>query len=118
MARRRILPASEAPAMFTLDDLARVIDERAQAGADVSYTSSLLAKGAAHCAKKFGEEALELAIAVVAQDESAVRAEAADVVYHLLVALRSRGVAFAEVVGELERRSGRSGLEEKASRRG
>jgi len=103
--------------MFTLDDLARVIAERAQAGADVSYTSSLIAKGAAHCAKKFGEEAVEFAIAAAAQDEAAVAAEAADVIYHLLVALRSRGVALAEVIGELERRSARGGLEEKAARR-
>ncbi len=75
--------------MFTLDDLARIIAERAEAGADASYTSSLLDKGAAHCAKKFGEEAVELAIATVAQDAAAVRAEAADVLYHLLVVLRA-----------------------------
>ena len=103
--------------MFTLDDLARTIAERAAASADKSYTRTLLDKGAAHCAKKFGEEAVELAIAAVAQDDGAVRAEAADVLYHLLVVLRSRGVAFADVVEELERRTTRSGLEEKAARR-
>jgi phosphoribosyl-ATP pyrophosphohydrolase len=103
--------------MFTLDDLARIIAERASAGADQSYTSALLGKGAAHCARKFGEEAVELAIAAVAQDDGAVRAEAADVLYHLLVVLRSRGVALADVMSELERRTARSGLEEKASRR-
>ncbi len=103
--------------MFTLDDLARTIAERAVAGADKSYTSALLSKGAAHCAKKFGEEAVELAIAAAAQDDVAVRSEAADVLYHLLVVLRSRDVALADVIGELERRTQRSGLEEKASRR-
>lgn len=116
MTLRRL--AREAPAsMFTLDDLAHTISERAHAGAEKSYTSALLAKGPAHCAKKFGEEAFELAIAAAAQDEAAVRAEAADVLYHLLVVLRSRGVSFSDVVGELERRTRQSGLEEKASRR-
>jgi phosphoribosyl-ATP pyrophosphohydrolase len=103
--------------MFTLDDLARTIAERAEAGAATSYTSGLLAKGPAHCAKKFGEEAVELVIAAAAQDEAAVRAEAADVLYHLLVVLKSRDVALPEVIGELERRTRQSGLEEKASRR-
>ncbi len=103
--------------MFTLDDLARIIAERASAGADKSYTRALLDKGTAHCAKKFGEEAVELAIAAVAQDDAAVRSEAADVLYHLLVVLRSRDLALADVIGELERRTQRSGLEEKASRR-
>jgi phosphoribosyl-ATP pyrophosphohydrolase len=102
--------------MFTLDELARTIDQRAGASADKSYTRSLLDKGAIHCARKFGEEAIELAIAAAALDESAVRAEAADVLYHLLVVLRARGVALSSVMSELDQRSGRSGHEEKASR--
>ena len=102
--------------MFTLDELARAIDRRAEAGADASYTRSLLDKGAAHCARKFGEEAIELAIAAAALDENAVRAEAADVLYHLLVVLRARGVALSSVMNELDKRSQRSGHEEKASR--
>jgi phosphoribosyl-ATP pyrophosphohydrolase len=106
----------KADAMFTLDELARTIDQRAGASADTSYTRSLLDKGAAHCARKFGEEAIELAIAAAALDEGAVRAEAADVLYHLLVVLRARGVALSSVMSELDRRSGRSGHEEKASR--
>jgi phosphoribosyl-ATP pyrophosphohydrolase len=105
------------PKVFTLDDLARIIAARADADADASYTASLLAKGPPRCAKKFGEEAVELAIAAVAQDDAAVRAEAADVLYHLLVVLQSRGVALGEVMGELERRTSQSGLAEKASRR-
>jgi phosphoribosyl-ATP pyrophosphohydrolase len=105
-----------AGAMFTLDELARTIDQRAGASPETSYTLSLLDKGAAHCARKFGEEAVELAIAAAALDESAVRAEAADVLYHLLVLLRARGVTLMSVMEELGKRSKRSGLEEKASR--
>ena len=103
-------------AMFTLDELARTIDQRAGASAEASYTRSLLDKGAAHCARKFGEESIELAIAAAALDESAVRSEAADVLYHLLVLLRARGVTLSAVMEELAKRSKRSGLEEKASR--
>ena len=102
--------------MITLDELARTIDQRAGASAETSYTASLIARGAAHCARKFGEEAIELAIAAAALDESAVRAEAADVLYHLLVVLRARGVAFSSVMGELDKRSAQSGHEEKAAR--
>ena len=65
--------------MFSLDDLAETIARRAEATADQSYTKSLLDKGAAHCARKFGEEAIELTIAGAAGDENAVRSEAADV---------------------------------------
>jgi phosphoribosyl-ATP pyrophosphohydrolase len=106
----------KADAMLTLDELARTIDERAGASAETSYTRGLLDKGPAHCARKFGEEAIELAIAAAALDESAVRAEAADVLYHLLVVLRARGVTLSSVMNELDKRSGRSGHEEKASR--
>ena len=103
--------------MFTIDDLAEIIDRRAEASADKSYTRALLDKGAAHCARKFGEEAIELTVAAAAQDENAVRAEAADVLYHLLVLLRARGVAFDSVVRELESRTRQSGHEEKAARK-
>jgi len=103
--------------MFTLDDLAEIIARRAEASAAQSYTRSLLDKGAAHCARKFGEEAIELAIAAAAEDENAVRAEAADVLYHLLVVLQSRGVAFQSVMTELQGRTRQSGHQEKASRK-
>ena len=105
-----------AGAMFTLDELAQTIDQRAGASAETSYTRSLIDKGAAHCARKFGEEAIEFAIAAAALGESAVRAEAADVLYHLLVALRVRGVALSSVMEELDTRSKQSGHQEKASR--
>jgi phosphoribosyl-ATP pyrophosphohydrolase len=106
----------DSPAMFTLDELARTIDERAGASAESSYTRSLLDKGAAHCARKFGEEAIELAVAAAALEENAVRAEAADVLYHLLVLIRARKVTLKSVMEELEKRSRQSGHEEKASR--
>jgi phosphoribosyl-ATP pyrophosphohydrolase len=107
---------NRAGATFTLDELARMIDQRAEASAETSYTRSLLDKGAAHCARKFGEEAIELVIAAAALDETAVRAEAADVLYHLLVVLRARGVALSSVMDELGKRSAQSGHQEKASR--
>ena len=103
--------------MFTLDDLSQIIARRAEASAEDSYTRALLDRGVAHCAKKFGEEAIEATIAAVAQDGPALRAEAADVLYHLLVLLRARDVALTDVLAELERRTLRTGLEEKASRR-
>ncbi len=103
--------------MFTLDELAETIARRASASAEGSYTRSLLDKGAAHCARKFAEEAIELTIAAAAEDEDAVRAEAADVLYHLLVVLRARGVPFASVMGELEGRTRQGGHAEKASRK-
>jgi phosphoribosyl-ATP pyrophosphohydrolase len=103
--------------MFTLDDLAEIIARRSGATVEASYTRSLLDKGAAHCARKFGEEAIELAIAAAAQDESAVRSEAADVLYHLLVVLCARGVSLTSVMSELESRARMGGHEEKASRK-
>ena len=101
---------------FTIHDLAATIDARAASGGEASYTRKLLDKGVAHCAKKFGEEAIETALAAVSEDRAALIAEAADLLYHLLVVLESRGVALAEVEAALARRITRSGLEEKAAR--
>jgi phosphoribosyl-ATP pyrophosphohydrolase len=98
-----------------LDVLADVIAERAEKGAaGSSYTVSLLDSGVARCAKKFGEEATEAVIAATTGDNLA--AEAADVLYHLLVMLRAADITPADVAAELEKRRGKSGLEEKASR--
>jgi phosphoribosyl-ATP pyrophosphohydrolase len=102
---------------FTLHDLAARVHERAQASADTSYTRKLIDKGVAHCAKKLGEEAVETALAAVAEDRERLIAEAADLLYHLLVVLEARGIGVAEVEAALARRTGMSGLEEKASRR-
>ncbi len=105
-----------APAPFTLDDLARIVAERAGAGADRSYTAKLLAEGPARAAKKLGEEAVEAAIAAVQGNRAELVGEAADVLYHLLVVLRAGGVSLDEVMEELQRRTAQSGLDEKASR--
>jgi phosphoribosyl-ATP pyrophosphohydrolase len=101
---------------FTLQELAERIKERAAAAPDASYTRRLLDRGVAHCAKKLGEEGVETALAAVGGDREALIAEAADLLYHLLVVLESRGVALAEVEAALARRTATSGLEEKASR--
>src|ERR1700683_2282812 len=105
-------------AEFTLHDLEKRVQDRAKASAEVSYTRKLLDRGVVHCAKKLGEEAVEAALAAVAEDRDHLIAEAADVIYHLLVVLQARDVSLAEVEAELERRSTQSGLAEKAARRG
>jgi len=102
---------------FTLHDLEKRVQERARASADVSYTRKLLDKGVAHCAKKLGEEAIETVLAALEQDRERLIAEAADLIYHLLVLLEARGIALAEVEAVLAERTKQSGLEEKASRR-
>ena len=103
-------------ASFTLADLAKIIDQRAAADAGQSYTRSLLDAGCERAARKFGEEAIEIIIAAISGDRRAVTLEAADVLYHLLVMLKVAGVSLAEVLIELERRTGQSGLAEKAAR--
>ena len=102
---------------FTLHDLAARVHERASASAETSYTRKLLNRGVAHCAKKLGEEAIETALAAVGEDRERLIAEAADLIYHLLVVLEARGVALAEVEAALGERTAQSGLEEKAARR-
>lgn len=101
---------------FTLYDLENRVKERASASAEVSYTRKLIDKGVAHCAKKLGEEAVETALAAVGDDRDHLIAEAADLLYHLLVVLHARGVALTEVEAALARRTAQSGLEEKAAR--
>src|SRR5579862_2478002 len=86
---------------FTLHDLEKRVRERAQASPDVSYTRKLIDRGVAHCAKKLGEEAVEAAIAAIAEDRQRTVAEAADVLYHLLVVLHVRGISLDEVEAEL-----------------
>jgi phosphoribosyl-ATP pyrophosphohydrolase len=102
---------------FTLHDLAARVKERANASGEESYTRKLLDKGAAHCAKKFGEEAVETVIAAVDGDRKHLIAETADLLYHLLVVLEARGVKLTEVEEALAKRTSQSGLEEKASRK-
>ena len=102
---------------FSLHDLVKIIDARAASGGEGSYTRKLLDKGPEHCAKKFGEEAVETVIAAVGTNRDHLIAESADVLFHLLVLLKSRGVTLAEVEAVLEQRTGQSGLEEKAARK-
>ena len=103
---------------FSLQDLAAIIAQRASASPDSSYTKSLLDQGTARAAKKMGEEAIEAVIAAIEGEREALVSESADLVYHLLVVLQARGIAVDEVLTELERRTARSGHEEKASRKG
>jgi phosphoribosyl-ATP pyrophosphohydrolase len=100
----------------TLDRLAATIQSRRKGSGDTSYTRQLLDAGLAKCTRKFGEEAVELIVAALEPDQRAVTSEAADVLYHLLVVLEARGVAFADVLAELDKRTPVSGLDEKASR--
>ncbi len=102
---------------FTLDDLAAIVATRAGAKAESSYTKSLLDGGTPRAAKKLGEEAIEVVIAALEGERQALVNESADLLYHLLVLLQSRDIALGEILSELERRTSRSGLEEKASRK-
>jgi phosphoribosyl-ATP pyrophosphohydrolase len=102
---------------FSLEDLARIVAERAAAPMSESYTAKLLADGPAKAAKKLGEEAVEAAIAAVQGDRQNLTAEAADVLYHLLVLLQGANIPLIDVMAELERRTAQSGLAEKAARK-
>src|SRR5476651_2683517 len=102
---------------FTVHDLADTIDARAASGGDASYTRKLLDKGAEHCAKKLGEEAVETVIAAVGTDSGHLIAESADLLFHLLVLLKSRGVTLEDVEAALAQRTAMSGLDEKAARK-
>jgi len=102
--------------MTPLHRLAATISARKGADPDTSWTARLLAKGPEKCAEKFGEEAVEAIIEAVKGDRTRLVAEAADVIYHLLVMLAAREVTLDDVLAELARREGQSGLTEKAQR--
>ena len=102
---------------MTLHDLATLIASRKGADPDTSWTAKLLSKGPEKCAEKFGEEAIEAIIEAVKGDKERLTSEAADVLYHLLVMLTARDVALDDVLAELERRQGTSGITEKAARK-
>jgi phosphoribosyl-ATP pyrophosphohydrolase len=99
-----------------LDRLAETIAARRGADPASSHTARLLARGPAKCAQKFGEEAVEAVIEAARGDADGLVRESADVLYHLLVMLASQGVALGDVLAELERREGVSGVAEKAAR--
>ena len=102
---------------FTIHDLVTIIDTRAASGGEPSYTRKLLDKGPEHCAKKFGEEAVETVIAAIENNRDHLIAESADLLFHLLVLLKSRGVKLEEVEATLAQRTTMSGLQEKAARK-
>lgn len=102
--------------MTALHRLAATIAARKGADPESSWTAKLLAKGPEKCAEKFGEEAVEAIIEAVKGDREKLTAEAADVLYHLLVMLAAREVTLDQVLAELERREGTSGIAEKAAR--
>jgi phosphoribosyl-ATP pyrophosphohydrolase len=102
---------------FTIYDLERRVDERAEADPDVSYTRKLLDRGVAQCAKKLGEEAVELALASVVESRERLIEETADLIYHLLVVLKARDIKLSEVESVLGARVSQTGLQEKASRK-
>ena len=101
---------------MTLDALFATITARKDADPDSSWTAQLLAKGPEKCSEKFGEEAVEAIIEAVKGDKDGLTSEAADVLYHLLVMLASRDVPLDAVMTELARRTGQSGIAEKAGR--
>ena len=101
---------------FTLADLERIVAERAAADPATSWTAKLIAAGPARIAKKLGEEAIETALAAVAEDKAALTGESADLIYHLMVLLKARDVPLQAVLDELARRTAQSGLAEKAGR--
>ena len=102
--------------MSALDRLAATIAARNSADPETSWTARLLARGPEKCAEKFGEEAIEAIIEAVRGDRARLTAEAADVLYHLLVMLAARDLTLADVLAELARREGTSGIAEKAAR--
>ncbi|WP_199260125.1 phosphoribosyl-ATP diphosphatase [Paracoccus binzhouensis] len=103
--------------MSGLHRLAATIAARKGADPETSWTAKLLSKGPEKCAEKFGEEAVEAIIEAVRGDRERLICEAADTLYHLLVMLAARDVTLSEVENELDRREGRSGIEEKAARK-
>jgi phosphoribosyl-ATP pyrophosphohydrolase len=103
-------------AAHPIDELFATIAARKGGDASASYTAKLLQEGVARCAKKFGEEAVEAALAAATNDRDGLIAESADVLYHLLVLWAASGIEPGDVYAALKAREGRSGLAEKASR--
>lgn len=103
--------------MNTLERLEKTIAARRAASPDQSYVARLNAKGLPKIAQKVGEEATETVIAALSGSNEELASESADLLFHLMVLLNARGISFDHVLGELDRREGLSGLEEKASRK-
>jgi phosphoribosyl-ATP pyrophosphohydrolase len=103
---------------FSLADLEKIVAKRARSGDPDSWTAKLFTGGMERAAKKFGEEAVETVIAALGTDTKALVSESADLIYHWLVVLALANVPLSDVLSELERRTGQSGIREKASRKG
>ena len=101
---------------FSLFDLEHIIAQRASSGDKSSWTAKLVGSGIEKAAEKLGEEAIETVIASLTRDHDGLRDEAADLLFHLLVVLHMKDVALSDVVEELERRTGQTGLAEIAAR--
>lgn len=101
---------------FSLSVLEKIIAKRASADQAESWTARLFAAGKEKAAQQFGEEAVETVIAAVGGDRQALISESADLIYHWLVVLAISGIPLDEVLAELERRTSRSGVAEKAAR--
>jgi phosphoribosyl-ATP pyrophosphohydrolase len=99
-----------------LEDLIKIIDARANADPSESWTAKLLSQGPKKCAQKFGEESVEAIIEAVNGNDKKLISEAADVLFHYLVMLKSRDIKFADILTELENRTNKSGLREKEER--
>lgn len=99
-----------------LEDLVKTINARAEADPSESWTAKLLSQGPEKCAEKFGEEAVEAIIEAVKGDNKALISEAADVIFHYLIMLKSRNINFEDVMKELDNRANKSGLREKENR--
>ena len=100
-----------------LDRLIEVIASRRNSDTTESWTAKLLSKGPEYCARKFGEESIELIIASTNGNADEIKSEAADVIFHLLVLLESREISLSEIFDILDKRQGMSGIEEKKSRK-
>lgn len=113
----RAHPRKDKKMAHAIDGLFKTIAARKGGDVATSYTAQLLKEGPAKCAKKFGEEAVEVVLAAVAKDKKSLTAESADVLYHLLVVWAACGITPEDVYAALKAREGRSGLAEKASRK-
>ncbi|MCR9136954.1 MAG: phosphoribosyl-ATP diphosphatase [Alphaproteobacteria bacterium] len=101
---------------FSLADLENIVARRADAAPEDSWTAKLVSAGQPMAAQKLGEEAVEAAIAAVTGNDESLKAEAADLLYHLLVVLKIAEIPLEDVMAELQRRTAQSGLQEKAGR--
>ena len=111
-----VMDIARTPDLGTLARLDAVIADRRAGDPSASYVAKLHSRGIGTIAQKVGEEAVETVIAAITDDRTALIGEAADLLFHLLVLLGARGVALDEVLAELDRRDGVSGIAEKAAR--